>query len=151
MEPKLEEVEAKGVRKASVLESEKRETTRPTLKTTKGEEVSQPSKKVSNSSKDIVKVKNPKAGKPVKKAAVKPKKQSIAKFLDEEAEEGEESQEECKNLKGKEAESYSAEFLRAKAERLDKDMVDVMMKKYQDVDDDDEDEMQIVEKREGTE
>lgn len=79
-------------------------------------------------SKKIKKTKAPikKAVKKVK-AVVKDSKQkrTIKKFMDEEAKEGEDSDEnEVVNLTTKEADTYSKEFLRPKAERLNHSLVD---------------------------
>jgi hypothetical protein len=45
-----------------------------------------------------------------------------------------------------ETDRYSNEFLRAKTERLNNSMVDDMMKKYQDVEEEEDNESQIAEK-----
>jgi len=75
----------------------------------------------------------------------KEKKLKYSKFFENEADEGE-SEEEHKNLKVSENDKYSKEFLKAKAERLDHGMVDKMMKKYADLENLDDEEMQILEK-----
>lgn len=84
-----------------------------------------------------------------KQETVKKAKKSVKNFLDDEAGEGFESEEEKDQQKRgskNEVERYSNEFLRAKTERLNNSMVDDMMKKYQDVEEEEDNESQIAEK-----
>jgi len=107
------------------------------------EDLKPPSKKIRKSvqkerlstkvdSDNIVEVKMP------KKKVKKPKK-SVKHFFDEQADEGEESGEDVK-IKVNEIETYSKEFLRPKAERLDEGMLDNMLQKYKDAPENDEEE-----------
>lgn len=64
-----------------------------------------------------------------KQKSKKDKKKNLAQFFEEEADEDEDEEEEL--IIKKEGESYSEEFLKAKTSRLDKKMIQQMLDKYE--------------------